>query len=230
MRWLDRFVEEVLVRGPDADGTTRAERLPDGRTRIVFRTLDAGADLTVMGPLTRAVFKQKRGIQRMVSVQLKPGWSSPLLGTATSQLTDRIVYLEELWGRGAATLTDRLLAARDVPAILDLLSDAIRARELRESSSARLARRALPLLAHQRVDAVAAELGISERHLRRAVTEHVGIAPREYQRALRLQRAVASPQRDWSRVAADAGYYDQAHLIGEFRDLVGLTPTAYAKR
>ena len=35
---------------------------------------------------------------------------------------------------------------------------------------------------------------------------------------------------DWGRIAADAGYYDQAHLIGDFRELVGLTPGAFLKR
>ncbi len=40
--------------------------------------------------------------------------------------------------------------------------------------------------------------------------------------------AGASP--DWANVAASSGYYDQAHLIAEFRDLVGLTPTAFALR
>lgn len=230
MRWLDRFVEDVSIREPDADGTMRAERLPDGRTRVVFRALDAGADLTVMGPYTRALFKQKRGIRRLIAVQLRPGWSSPLLGVSTRALTDRIIYLEDLWGRSAATLTDQLLAAGSIPAILDLLSDAIRARELRESASATLARRALPLIERASVEAVAAQLGVSDRHLRRAFTDSIGVAPRDYVRAMRLQRAIASTEPDWGRIAADAGYYDQAHLIGDFRDLVGLTPTAYAKR
>ena len=35
---------------------------------------------------------------------------------------------------------------------------------------------------------------------------------------------------DWRRIARDAGYYDQAHLIGDFRELVGLTPGAYLRR
>jgi AraC-like DNA-binding protein len=41
---------------------------------------------------------------------------------------------------------------------------------------------------------------------------------------------MAKLSNDWSRIAADAGYYDQAHLIADFRDLVGLTPSAFAKR
>ena len=49
---------------------------------------------------------------------------------------------------------------------------------------------------------------------------------------VRLQRAVrmAATSKDWVRIAAEAGYYDQAHLIADFRQLVGLTPGAFLKR
>jgi AraC-like DNA-binding protein len=47
-----------------------------------------------------------------------------------------------------------------------------------------------------------------------------------------LQRAITASARsnDWSSIARDAGYYDQAHLIGDFRDLTGLTPNAFVAR
>lgn len=48
------------------------------------------------------------------------------------------------------------------------------------------------------------------------------------QRAVRLSAAAAPAARDWARIASAAGYYDQSHLIAEFRDLVGLTPGAFA--
>ncbi len=95
-----------------------------------------------------------------------------------------------------------------------------------------------------RVDGVAERLGVTARHLRRAFTEHVGIGPKDFARTVRLQRAVrlAETSRitpsghalgtsfDWGRIAVDSGYYDQAHLITDFRELVGLTPGAFARR
>lgn len=79
---------------------------------------------------------------------------------------------------------------------------------------------------------MAERLGVTARHLRRAFTESVGIGPKEFARTVRLQRAVrtAATSNDWARIAADAGYYDQAHLIADFREFLGLTPSAFLKR
>ncbi len=211
-------------------------RLPDGRVSLVFRVLDdATGDLTLLGPRRRALFKTKTGIARVISIDLKPGWSPQLFGVPASVLTERIVYLQDIWGTAGAELCDRLLETHDVEDILDQMSHALasRAATIDEPASARLARRAVRLLEHGdvRISSVANQLGVTSRHLRRAFTESVGIGPKDYARAVRLNRVVrgVTAAADWGRLATDAGYYDQSHLITEFRELVGLTPRAFAK-
>jgi AraC-like DNA-binding protein len=224
---------------PAAGRTLRVEWLPDGRTLIVFRVLDEGlrGDLSILGPHTRAMFKTAPEVARAIVVPFKPGWSAALLGVAANVLTDRIVPLADIWGRAGEDLCDDLLATRRLPDALDRLARAfaLRARRTLEPASARLARQAVRLLEADavKVQSVAERLGVTTRHLRRAFTESVGVGPKEFARTVRLQRAVrtaAATSNDWARVAAEAGYYDQAHLIAEFRELVGLTPGAYAKR
>jgi AraC-like DNA-binding protein len=41
---------------------------------------------------------------------------------------------------------------------------------------------------------------------------------------------MAAASNDWARIATEAGYYDQAHLIAEFRQLIGVTPGAFQRR
>jgi len=59
----------------------------------------------------------------------------------------------------------------------------------------------------------------------------VGMTPKSYSRVLRFQRAVALAERghrlDWTRVALETGYFDQAHFIHDFRSFAGITPTHY---
>ena len=234
---LSRFVEDVRAVVPVA-GHARHEPLPDGRTTLVFRVLEEGrrGDVCVAGPRTRALFKNPTGVTRAVILQFKPGWSASLLGVAANALTDRIVPLEDLWGRPGSDLCLELLAARRLPEVLERLSHAIslRTHQTFDPASARLARRAVRLLEGDevRVETVAEQLGVTARHLRRAFTEHVGIGPKDFVRTVRLQRAVRMAERskDWGRISVDAGYYDQSHLIADFRELVGLTPGAFLKR
>ena len=229
-----RLLEDAsLVTAADGE-PLRVTVLPDGRTRLVYRVLEGRehGDLWITGPRSRALFKVAPGVRRMVIMPFRPGWSAPLLGVASHALTDRIVPLDDLWGRAARDVGDALaaLGAHDLVVELNRVLDG-RARTASEPTSDRLARRAARLLEGDavRVTHVAEHLGVTPRHLRRAFTESVGVAPKEFARAVRLQRAVrlAASSRDWRRIASEAGYYDQAHFIGDFRDFVGLTPGAY---
>jgi AraC-like DNA-binding protein len=235
---LSRFVEDIHASVPAAGSGIDVEWLPNGRTTLVFRVLEEGGkgDVTVAGPRTRALFKNATGVTRVIVLRFKPGWSAPLLGVAANALTDQIVPLEDIWGRSGVDLCLELLQARSLPDVTDRLTHALalRTRQTFEPASGRLARRAVRLIegGEARVESIAEQLGVTARHLRRAFQESVGIGPKEFARTVRLQHAVrrAGTSTDWARIATDSGYYDQAHLIADFRQLVGLTPGAYLKR
>jgi len=72
-------------------------------------------------------------------------------------------------------------------------------------------------------------LQLQDQPVVRAFVESIGVGPKEYARSIRLHRALrrAETSSDWARIATDTGYYDQAHLISEFRQLIGLTPVEY---
>jgi transcriptional regulator GlxA family with amidase domain len=78
------------------------------------------------------------------------------------------------------------------------------------------------------VHALAGELYVSERQLRRRVGTAVGYGPKRLARVLRLGRALAAARsgEELARVAADAGYADQAHFAGDCRELAGVPPSA----
>jgi AraC-like DNA-binding protein len=46
-----------------------------------------------------------------------------------------------------------------------------------------------------------------------------------FERARTLAEAAERP--DWARIAVDAGYYDQSHLINDFRRVTGRTPVTF---
>jgi AraC-like DNA-binding protein len=78
---------------------------------------------------------------------------------------------------------------------------------------------------------IADDIGWSRKHLADRVRDAIGIGPRSFRRLLRFQgltgmlTGFAEP--DWAGLAVDAGYFDQSHLIREFREFAGMTPTEY---
>lgn len=81
------------------------------------------------------------------------------------------------------------------------------------------------------IGALAAELGWSHRRLIARFREQIGLAPKTVARVLRFDRAVAAlgstSSRGLAEIAFACGYFDQAHLNRDFRELAGTTPTAF---
>jgi AraC-like DNA-binding protein len=243
---LTDLVEEVRVVVPAAARRFEPfERLPDGTVSLLLRVIECDAasnslrgDLIVAGPRTSALYKTVPSIPLALFVRFRPGAATLILGVPADELTNRIVTLEELWGCEATHLHDRLLSARGLGEMLELLQRAFHVRAIRnrESASAPVAKRALRLITESampvRVNELAASIGVSARHLRRTFTALVGIGPKEFARIIRFQRALraASLGTNWTSIAMIAGYYDQAHMIAEFRALVGTTPEAFVRR
>jgi AraC-like DNA-binding protein len=191
-----------------------------------------GLDIHVLGGRERAHRKHIRAGQRTVMARLRLGAHEAVLGVPASVLAGRIVPLEELWD-GATTrrLIDELAKARDGADAAKVLESAIEQRvALANDARIDLALDAASRLGSANVRTVAAELGVSERHLRRAFRETVGVSPKAYAKLARFRcalRAAGQPgQATWANIAATAGYYDQAHLIAEFRAIAGVTPRA----
>jgi len=74
--------------------------------------------------------------------------------------------------------------------------------------------------------------GLSVRQVERGFQEHVGMSPKVFARLTRLKAAMKlseRPELNWAEIASAAGYFDQSHMVREFRDLNGATPVAFAE-
>jgi AraC-like DNA-binding protein len=79
---------------------------------------------------------------------------------------------------------------------------------------------------------MAGRYGLSVRQVERVFQEQVGMSPKVFGRLERLKLAMAMGAKDarldWAGVAAAAGYYDQSHMVREYRELNGATPVEFA--
>jgi len=204
----------------DGSGTSV---LPDGCVDVVL----SDAQLVVAGPATTAVEVAPTPGQHRCGVRFRVGAAGAALGLPADALRDLTLPLEELWGADGRRLSAVVAAAPTAEAALAVL-----ARELAQPRAQLdpYARQAALLAAQRPFHETARDLNFSERQLRRRVEQAVGYGPRMLARIMRLQRFLRAAERDatasLARLAADAGYADQAHLARECRRLTGRAPSA----
>ena len=189
---------------------------------------DRGAVLS--GPHGKPVAVDKRQWRWLIAVEFAVGGVSPFLSMPASEIRDQVVELGDIWGRNGSLLREQLCMPSSPADKFPRLEKALLEHLARFPDPAAAA--ALPLLDHGvSVAETRDRVGLLPKTFVRRFREHVGLSPKRLSRVRRLQRVLASIERpsgiDWCAVAAEHGYTDQAHFIHDFRDLTGMTPTAY---
>jgi AraC-like DNA-binding protein len=201
--------------------------LPDACVDVV---LSAGR-LLVAGPATTVAIAAATPGQPRVGVRFRVGAAGAALGVPAVELLDRGVALDDLWGRAGRRLQERVCAAPTADGALAALTRGIADRLPAPDGADRDVRRAALVLARGGASRDAGRAAhLSARQLRRRFDHAVGYGPATLARVQRFQRFLGCAQRapgaSLARLAADAGYADQAHLARECRRLAGLAPTA----
>ncbi len=245
---LTRYVECIwLLEGSDGfnPSAVAPERLlPDGCFELIlnFGALfqehkDTDCKLQprrfVVGQMTQPVLVSPTGAVQLLGIRFAPGGALPFFSCQPEELTNRIVSLED-----AAAALDRELSqhpydARTLPEklrrIQTVLINHLRSRREQDASLQQAIAQIVRSGGQISVDELADDMGISGRQLERRFLREVGLGPKLFCRILRFQqvfRAVERADSKWAQVAADCGYYDQAHLIRDFRQFAGQTPAA----
>lgn len=78
------------------------------------------------------------------------------------------------------------------------------------------------------------KVGYSQKHLIKIFKEHVGLTPKSFLKIMRFQKALREIETNrtanWTQIAYESGYYDQAHFIHDFKDFSGFTPAQFLKQ
>jgi AraC-like DNA-binding protein len=192
--------------------------LPDACVDLVWRE---GQGAFVAGPDTGPVLSTSPPGTALVGVRFGPGAGGPALGHPLSDLRDLRVGLAEL-----SPAVDRELPGDLDPQEALRRLAALATRLAPPDPAVAEAARRLDRPG-TRVTTLAADLGFSERQLRRRFDASVGYGPKVLDRVLRLRRFLtAGDDADLAGAAIEAGYADQAHLTRECARLTGLTPAA----
>ena len=241
------FVECFWTRAASAPAVAPARTvqhrvLPDGCIDVVLSfsaDRDEPESAMVVGTMTRAlVFDAANAPECFVGVRFRPAKATAFLAFPASQITDLRVSLDDVWP-DADRVRDALAASPDAVARVRALEQVLLARLTPVALAVpgdvdEAIRRIIEAGGSLGITRLAPSLGVTRQHLARRFAQLVGVSPKTFARVVRLGRVVERvrlvPREapvNWSALALELGYYDQSHLVDEFREMTGLTPTAW---
>lgn len=187
----------------------------------------------LIGPHDRPVVNEPTGETFAVGIVTTPVGCRSVFGAAPAELRSRVVELTDVWAP-ASRLRSALAAIDDPDTMLRCVETVLGDELAAAPPGLERCEAALTLIATDPtapIGDIATEVGVSREHLAREFTRIVGLTPRVLARLLRMRRLLAAIDVHgavgWQALAADLGWFDQAHLIRDFRRHTGVTPTAY---
>ncbi|CCE09117.1 hypothetical protein BRAS3843_3040002 [Bradyrhizobium sp. STM 3843] len=178
---------------------------------------------------TGLVTVQPRGPLGTISVRLRPEAAAHLLGGSMQPFLDAQIGLDDLFRPGEVSLLVEMIAEAQTSAERFARVEQFLLANLHASRADPLACRAAAMLRrtpHLRVRQLADRLDVSERNLSRRFDAMFGMGAKQFSRIARLERAmtVRGQGATWAHTAYEAGFSDQAHMIKDFAEIVGVPP------
>lgn len=233
---LGYFVEHYWVVAWDLRGREPylSETLPHPCVHLVVE----GGRSGVFGVQTGRFSRLLAGEGRVFGVKFRPGAFHPFWGSPVSGLTDRVIGLDESFGRGGKALAWAALAQEDEGAVVEAAESFLGGRlPERDANVEKINRITDSIVADRgivRVEDLADRFGTSKRTLQRLFERYVGVSPKWVIRRYRLHEAAerlsGGEALDLAGLALELGYFDQAHFANDFGAIVGVAPGTYARR
>jgi AraC-like DNA-binding protein len=252
---LSKFVELFWLYEGYSQPHAKERIMPDGSMQVVVNLLED--ELRTYDPENPNQFERFSGAlfagprsgfavidtasqASLMGIQFKPGGAAPFLKMPLSELQNVDLSLECLWGFRGKDIRNRLLEASTPEAKMRVFESCIREQAVRSLDQHPAVSRGLELIDRTAsglpVGTLASEIGISRRRFIQVFSDEIGITPKLFCRIRRFQRVLHDLQNcsekevDWTDVALDHGYFDQAHFNHDFRTFSGITPSKYLKQ
>lgn len=226
--------------------------LPDGYTYIVFdltdypkfiydnhtlKEIQSCRNVWFSGIREKYITIPSGRDSEMFIVYFRKGKAYPFVEMPMNELTDFVVDAELVLSNQVLNLRDTLLDCKTVQQkflnaeryFANVFSGRLIANPFVDYSVKMILQHP-----HQiSINHLASKVGFSQEHLIKIFKEHVGVTPKAFLKIIRFQKAIQEidvlKKTNWTSLAFESGYFDQAHFINDFKDFSGFTPNQYLK-
>jgi AraC-like DNA-binding protein len=184
--------------------------------------------------MTKPIIVEPAG--NFIGVRFKSGKALMFLNFDASELTDQKTELRNIAGQNGSMLIEKLFDARDFSETVRALNATLSLWFTHKSNKTvdYVIQKIIESQGNVSIHTICHSLAMTRQHLARLFQEYVGIRPKQFARVIRFQALLKnvdrSPNVNWADEAATLGYYDQAHLISDFRQFSGTSPEKFIAR
>lgn len=209
------------------------ESLPHPNVHAIFENNSS----VICGVQTSKFSRVLQGQSQVFGIKFRPGGFRPFLDSPVSELTNRMVPANHLFGNDVQKLEAVLLSCEKEDTKVEAADAFFRMRAPEPAETALLAGHLVERILHEpeikTVDDLVSRVGIGKRSLQRIFHEYVGVSPKWVIRRYRLHELIEKlnslDQPNLTEVALEMGYFDQSHLINDFKSMVGYAPTQHLR-
>jgi AraC-like DNA-binding protein len=192
--------------------------------------------IVLLGPQYSKVKIKVHKQLKAIRVDFFPGGMYRLLGLPMNDLFDKGLDARDIFGSEAQVLNEHLQNTFDLETGKSLVEEFLLAKVagLKEILPFD---RAIKLLLRESgnltVERSASDACLSIKQFERKCLERIGMPPKTYARILRFSKAYrlheSNPQMSWTSIAHASGYFDQMHMIRDFKTFSGVNPSDIKK-
>lgn len=200
--------------------------------RVGSDRFDKQPTTVLIGPQYSRVNVKVHGHLRAIRVDFLPGGMYRMLGTPMRELFDTGYDAVDFFGAEMKSINEQLLQVINLEEgknVVEnfLLKQVTHLKELLPIDAAM--RILLNSNGTMTIEKAASLSCLSTKQFERKCQERIGMNPKLYSRILRFSKAYrlheAAPELSWIKIAYEAGYYDQMHMIRDFKVFAGVNPS-----
>ena len=171
----------------------------------------------------------------VLQIIFQPGALYRLTGIPSNELTNVYINAEDIFSKEVRLINEQLHNATSYNAMIIVAENFVKnlmKRIIKERHQVdEVCKILLASQANISLDWLAKESFLSSKQLERKFKERTGVNPKLYQRIIRFEKAYLlknkNPNWDWLRIAVECNYHDYQHLVKDYKDFTGFSPTSF---